>query len=225
MIERQVYAPLGGVILRALGFGARGAEVVPVTAETPLPVALAADAQVSVAPVGLLKPFRATAILTRPSDTAAYAAGDLIAGSTTAASVTPLSFTVGRFDGATLINAAVLIHTVRVIARAGAPTIRPRVRAYGAAPFGGGGYPADNAVLTGATGALTADALALEQVLGDVSAWTQTSANAAFADIALAAPIPMVADGEGKIYALLEALNAGTPTSALRYDLVLRGLH
>lgn len=210
-----VYAPNVSVPMQALAFGAEGAQAIAVTPETPMPVA----------PVGLLKPFRATATLTRPADTAAYAAGDLIAVSTTAASVTPLSFTVGRFDGATLINAAVLIHTVRVIARAGAPTIRPRVRAYGAAPFSAGGYPADNAALTGATGALTAEALALEQVLGDVSAWAQTSANAAFADIALTAPIPMVADGEGKIYALLEALNAGTPTSALRYDLVLRGLH
>ena len=41
MTDRQVYAPLGGVVLRAQGFGPRGEEVTPVTPETPLPVAAA----------------------------------------------------------------------------------------------------------------------------------------------------------------------------------------
>ena len=38
---------------------------------------------------------------TRPADTTAYAAGDLVANSTTAGSVTPLSFTVSRVAGGT----------------------------------------------------------------------------------------------------------------------------
>jgi hypothetical protein len=37
-----------------------------------------------------------TASVTRPNDTTAYAAGDLVANSTTAGSVTPLSFSVAR---------------------------------------------------------------------------------------------------------------------------------
>jgi hypothetical protein len=38
-MSKSIYAPLGGVILRALGFGADGDEVTPVTTDTPLPVA------------------------------------------------------------------------------------------------------------------------------------------------------------------------------------------
>ena len=41
---------------------------------------------------------RLSASLTRPADTNAYALGDLVADSTTAGAVTPLSFSVGR-DG------------------------------------------------------------------------------------------------------------------------------
>jgi hypothetical protein len=39
---------------------------------------------------------RPTATVTRPADTTAYASGDLVANSTTAGSVTPMSFTVSR---------------------------------------------------------------------------------------------------------------------------------
>ena len=40
-----------------------------------------------------------SANFTRPSDTTAYAVGDLVANSTTAGSVTPMSFTVARVSG------------------------------------------------------------------------------------------------------------------------------
>lgn len=43
--------------------------------------------------------IRATATFTRPADTTAYASGDLVANSTTAGSVTPMSFAIGRFAG------------------------------------------------------------------------------------------------------------------------------
>ncbi len=41
---------------------------------------------------------RQSATITRPGDTTAYAAGDLVANSTTAGSVTPLSFDFGSAD-------------------------------------------------------------------------------------------------------------------------------
>lgn len=42
-----------------------------------------------------------SATFTRPTDTTAYVAGDLVANSVTAGSVVPLSLSVGRFTGAT----------------------------------------------------------------------------------------------------------------------------
>lgn len=51
--------------------------------------------------LGRLGGFNAlvTANFTRPADTTAYAVGDLVANSTTAGSVTPLSFTMSRSTG------------------------------------------------------------------------------------------------------------------------------
>lgn len=43
-----------------------------------------------------------TATLTRPADTTPYAAGDLVANSTTAGSVTPLTFNAGASQGSVL---------------------------------------------------------------------------------------------------------------------------
>jgi hypothetical protein len=42
----------------------------------------------------------AASTFTRPADTTAYASGDLVANSTTAGSVTPMTFSVGRGGGA-----------------------------------------------------------------------------------------------------------------------------
>lgn len=52
-----------------------------------------------------------TATFSRPADTTAYASGDLVANSTTAGSVTPMEFTVGRQTdlGATILRARVKV--------------------------------------------------------------------------------------------------------------------
>jgi len=50
-------------------------------------------------------PMRAYDDFTRPADTTAYADGDLIANSTTAGSVTPLTFTTSRVVGQGTISA------------------------------------------------------------------------------------------------------------------------
>ena len=203
--------------LQAQAFGAEGAAATAVAINAPLPTTLD----------GLLRPFRQVATFNRPADAVAYAVGDLIANSTTAASVTPLSFTAGRFDAqGVLRNANILVTSIRLIANTGAPAILPRASLYGlAGPFAAAGYPADNAVLRGATGALTQSALELEQIVGDVSAWTQAGASLAYADIIPAVPVPLVADAAGIVRGLLEARNAATPTSGLTYTVILRGLH
>lgn len=49
------------------------------------------------------------ASFTRPNDTTAYASGDIVANSTAAGSVVPMSFTVGRFTGSGIFISRVQI--------------------------------------------------------------------------------------------------------------------
>lgn len=51
-------------------------------------------------------PMTSSASFTRPANTAAYADGDLVANSATAASVEPLTFTTSRSTGLASIKAA-----------------------------------------------------------------------------------------------------------------------
>lgn len=62
------------------------------------PVAIASDQ--SIIPVGS-KSIVASATFTRPANTTAYSIGDIVANSTTAGSVTPMSFTVARVNAGT----------------------------------------------------------------------------------------------------------------------------
>lgn len=64
------------------------------------------NAQLRAAPVGVVASAAvASASFTRPADTTSYAAGDLIANSTTAGSVAPMSFTAARVAaGSFLVN-------------------------------------------------------------------------------------------------------------------------
>ena len=213
----NVAMPANIAPMQALAFGDEGSAATAVSRAQPLPATLD----------GLLRPFRAVATFSRPADAVAYAIGDLIANSTTAASVTPLSFTAGRLDSSSVLrNANVLITSVRIIASSGAPAILPRFSLYGlAGPFALAAYPADNAALRGATGALTTAALELEQIVGEVTAWTQAASGLAYADIIPTVPLPVTTDTAGLVRGLLEARNAATPTSGLTYTAILRGLH
>lgn len=78
MSDNKIYAPAVSVTMQGLAFGALGEDAQAVTTATPLP---------GWTPGGLLT---VTAGLVRPADTTAYAAGDLLANSTTAGSVAPL---------------------------------------------------------------------------------------------------------------------------------------
>lgn len=73
---------------RARGFFLVGNDGTPVNRDNPVPVSGASA-------------VAAAAAFTRPNDTTAYASGDLVANSTTAGSVAPLQFTVGRIAGGT----------------------------------------------------------------------------------------------------------------------------
>jgi hypothetical protein len=89
MPNNQVRAVAGCAPVTALAFGTEGADATFVDAANPLPVA--PTGTVAVAQTRIL-----TASFTRPADTTAYASGDLVANSTTAGSVVPLSFTMNR---------------------------------------------------------------------------------------------------------------------------------
>lgn len=92
---------------------------------------------------------RVTATLTRASDATQYGIGDIIANSTTAASVVPITFTVARISGG-----SGRITGCRCTVEAASGTIvlpafdlllfRPET----GIPFAAAGYPADNAVLS-----------------------------------------------------------------------------
>lgn len=106
---------------------------------------------------------RVTATMTRPADATAYAAGDIIANSGTAASVVPITF-----DGAarTAKGSGRLMGVRAVVAPASGSLVianlafdllifRPSTNI----PFAAAGYPADNA-------ALTVSAAAMRELVG-----------------------------------------------------------
>lgn len=130
-MSKEIYAPLGGVILRALGFGADGSPVTPVSAADPLPVRGTTP--------------RVTASISKPADATAYTAGDHIAGSLTANLVEPMLFNMPRPSGR--------ITGARAVVTAASGTVvfpafdlllfRPEANI----PFAAAGYPADNGAM------------------------------------------------------------------------------
>lgn len=83
----QIYAPNVSVPLQGMAFGAEGETAQPVSAANPVPVAGGGYSKL------------VTDSVARPADTTAYASGDLVANSTTAGSVAPMTFAVARTAG------------------------------------------------------------------------------------------------------------------------------
>lgn len=91
--------------------------------------------------------MRSTATFSRPADNTAYASGDIIANSTTAASVVPLTFGMGVPRGA-------LISAICVVTPASGNLVITALdfdlllfRPNTGIPFAAGSYPADNAAM------------------------------------------------------------------------------
>ncbi|HYD26959.1 hypothetical protein [Brevundimonas sp.] len=102
---------------------------------------------------------RVTAGFTRAASATAYAALDLVANSTTAADVAPLVFAKAARraqSSGTISGASVVLE-----AASGSVAMPSALELllFRAAPFADGAYPADNAPLVGASGALTEAAL------------------------------------------------------------------
>ena len=150
--------------------------------------------------------------ITRPSDTTAYASGDLVANSTTANSVTPFSWTNAvKFPGG-----PIRIERIRIV-KSGTSVSQSsfRVHLYNQAPA---------SVTNGDNGAW------LTSVTGYIGAFDVT-VDRAFTNGADGAGIsltstPMTcktASGSTTLFALLEARGAYTPANAETFTLVLEG--
>lgn len=174
--------------------------------------------------------FSQTAVstFTRPADTTAYTGfsgttfGDLIANSTTAANVLPLTFDLARGKGRTglITGARFLTDSVSAIAAV-------RLHLLNAPPYAAGAYPADNATmtLTAALARLGADGFGAFDYIGyyDFSTFVQQS------DFSYAEAIgptiqnkrfgcrPNVATLTG----MLECRTAFTPASGQRFTVAL----
>ena len=136
--------------------------------------------------------MRETATFTRPADTIQYAAGDLVANSTTAGSVTPLSF-VSPKNGPTLIKSVSLYHTDQ-----DSTGSTFRVWFLNTSPTVTNG---DNGALAGINAAtiLGTVAITADQNCGDTFGMTAAPAGLAVS---------------GTVYAVIEATGTYTPASA-----------
>lgn len=138
-----------------------------------------------------------SANFTRPADTTAYAVGDLVANSTTAGSVTPLSFSAARYSGGSgIIRRARLLKTATSVTNASF-----KLHLYGSSPTVANG---DN----GAWSSIVADYLgAVDLVFSNT-----------FTDDAMAVTgqieIPFIPAAGSTIYGLIEARLAYTPASS-----------
>lgn len=134
-----------------------------------------------------------SATVTRPADTTAYASGDLVANSTTAGSVTPLSF-----DNFARAGAHSKIRRVRIDAsKADVTNASFRVHFYGSSPT----------VANGDNGAISSTQSGW---LGSVD----VTVGQLFSDGASGAATAEINAKATTIYALIEARAAYTPASA-----------
>lgn len=150
-------------------------------------------------------PKTASATFTRPADVTAYASGDLMANSTTAGSVTPLSFTPVRASGR-----GVQINRARVSKTGtGVSGAVLRVHLYEASPT----------VANGDNGAFSTSQAATYLGYFDVTAMTAfTDGAAGLGSLGTGAQASTTAT---TIYALLEARGAYTPASGEVFTVTL----
>lgn len=152
-----------------------------------------------------------SASFTRPSDTTAYASGDLVANSTTAGSVTPMTFYIGYGTGLKINRAGVKFNSTT-------PTnAKFRLHLYTSSPtVTNGDNGAWLSTESGYQGALDIDASTL--TFSD-----STKAFGIYVNTALNVPM-IVSPGVNQVlYGLLTATAAYTPTSAEVFTVNLIG--
>lgn len=140
---------------------------------------------------------------TRPADTTQYAANDLVANSTTAASVVPLSFGLNGIGRAGMIRRVQLYKSNKSVTAASF-----KVHLFTADP----GVPTngDNGAFGVASAANYLDAVAVDISSSGLAGGT-TGAYKPSAAVAIGYCFPALSS---KLYALLEAIGTYTPASA-----------
>lgn len=153
---------------------------------------------------------RVTSMMTRPADTTAYAAGDLVANSTTAGSVVPLTFSLASTAGAcgqivkaklykqsaSLTNASFRLHLFRAL-----PSVTN----------------GDNGILlmTGAAGYMGSIPITCDMAFSDGSVGIGLPSDGG--------PVMVFETSAGStmVYGFLEAMAAYTPTSQEQFAVTL----
>ncbi len=152
-----------------------------------------------------------SAPFTRPSDTTAYASGDLVANSTTAGSVTPLSFHVAGTRGCKIWRAKIL--------KSGATATNASFRLHL--------FKDSPTVTNGDNGALAhieANYQGFIDVVVSGSLGSDDNSGVGiFVNNALFSPLAIYTDTDQVLYGLLEARAAYTPASAEVFTVSLVG--
>jgi hypothetical protein len=166
-----------------------------------LPVSIASDQ--TLIPVGG-KSIVASGTFTRPADTTAYAIGDIMANSTTAGSVVPVSLTVARANGGSGSIVRCRVSTTKT-GLAGTETFR--VRLFTTSPTISSG---DNAAIS-ITGRASGHVATFDVVMTDVF---NDGAKGSSGPLSGSQAVFVVGGGVQVLYALMEARTTYTPASA-----------
>ena len=147
---------------------------------------------------------------TRPADTTQYAANDLVANSTTAGSVVPISFGINAIGRAGIIRAARLYKSNKSVTAASF-----KLHLFSGDP----GTPSngDNGAYGVASAANYLDAIAIDLSSGGLVGGT-TGAMKRSAAVAIGFAFPTLTS---KLYGLLEVLGTYTPASAETFTATL----
>jgi hypothetical protein len=146
-----------------------------------------------------------SASFTRPADTTAYGSGDLVANSTTAGSVTPMSIALPGRTNAT-------VKRVRLVKSGTSATNAAfRVHFYGASPT----------VANGDNGAWSSSQAATYFGSIDVTVLAFSDGCAAAGAATAGAEVQIVLTSGSTVYCLLEARGAYTPASAEVFTLTV----
>ncbi len=148
---------------------------------------------------------------TRPNDTTAYASGDLVANNTTAGSVTPMTFSF-QSGSAARIKKAELVRSASSVTNASF-----RLHLYRDSPT----------VANGDNGAWSSTGSGYEgfiDIAAPGTAFSSTSiAHGVYVNNSVASDLHIILDGDAKLYGLLEARGAYTPSAQETFAVSLIG--
>lgn len=166
----------------------------------------------------------ATYEMTRPADTTAYATGDAMANSDTAASVVPMEFEVAKAPS----GGSGIIIGARLLTNSATAFGSMRLHLFNRKPFADAGYQADNSALALTYAAFqTGEATPTnpkDNYIGSIDFTTFVAHTTSARSIGTCDQTELefkTKPGSCKIYGLLEAKAAITPASAQTFNVIL----